>query len=102
MRVGIVTDSTASLSAQDADREGIIVVPLQVCVDDDTYTEGIDLAADQIAEALQDGKQVTPSRPSPQAFHYAYQSQLENGVNEILSIHLSPNTTDTDESIRRA
>ena len=102
MRVGIVTDSTASLSAQDAEREGIIVVPLQVCIDDDTYTEGVDLAADHISEALHDGKQVTTSRPSPQAFHDAYQSLVDDGVDEILSIHLSSNMSGTVESARSA
>src|SRR5690625_6610331 len=98
MRVGIVTDSTASLSAQDAEREGIIVVPLQVCIDDDTYTEGVDLAADQIAEALPDGKQVTTSRPSPQAFHDAYQSVVDDGVDEIVSINLTSNLSGTVDS----
>lgn len=102
MRVGIVTDSTASLSAQDADREGIIVVPLQVCIDDDTYTEGVDLSADQIAEALHDGKQVTTSRPSPQAFHDAYQLLVDDGVAEIVSIHLSSNMSGTVDSARSA
>lgn len=102
MRVGIVTDSTASLAPADAQREGIIVVPLQVCIDDDTFTEGVDLSAAAIADALTAGRQVTTSRPSPRAFEQAYAELVEHGVEQIASIHLSAEVSGTAESARQA
>lgn len=102
MRVGIVTDSTASLAADDSEREGIEVVPLQVSVDNVSYAEGVDLSADAIAEALQDGHQVTTSRPSPRAFDDAYARLAEQGSDEIVSIHLSGDISGTVECARTA
>ena len=53
MTVGIVTDSSSSLAAADAEREQIQVVPLQVVIGADTYDEGSpELTSDMIAEAL--------------------------------------------------
>lgn len=102
MRVGIVTDSTASLDVGDAAAEGIEVVPLQVSIDDVAYTENVEISASEIAESLVDGHEVTTSRPSPQAFEAVYSSLVDQGMEQIVSIHLSSEMSGTIESARNA
>ena len=68
MTVAVVTDSTASLNADDAAREGITVVPTSVIIGARVYTEGVDVTSSMIADALEASVPVSTSRPSPETF----------------------------------
>src|SRR4051812_34615769 len=94
-RVGIVTDSTACLDPADAEREGIVVVPLKVVIGEETFVEGCGLTGDRIAEALRAKKQVTTSRPTPEEFLEAYEKLAGDGIEEIVSVHLSSKVSGT-------
>jgi DegV family protein with EDD domain len=98
MTVAIVTDSTSSLSPADADREGISVVPLQVIIGAETYTEGIDVTADMIAEALASFVPVSTSRPTPDDFLAVYERLAAEGAEAIVSVHLSAKMSGTLDS----
>ena len=89
MSVAIVTDSTACLHPDDAEREGIAVVPLKVVIGEETFTEGCGLTGDEIAKALKAKKPVSTSRPTPEEFLEVYESLAADGAEEIVSIHLS-------------
>jgi DegV family protein with EDD domain len=95
MSVAIVTDSTACLHPDDAEREGIAVVPLKVIIGEETFTEGCGLAGDKIAEALRAKKPVSTSRPTPEEFLEIYESLAAGGAAEIVSIHLSAKVSGT-------
>jgi DegV family protein with EDD domain len=95
MSVAIVTDSTACLHPDDAEREGIAVVPLKVVIGEETYTEGCGLAGDEIAAALKAKKPVSTSRPTPEDFLEVYESLAADGADEIVSIHLSAKVSGT-------
>jgi DegV family protein with EDD domain len=95
MSVAIVTDSTACLHPDDAEREGIAVVPLKVIIGEETYTEGCGLAGDEIAAALKAKKPVSTSRPTPEEFLEVYESLAADGADEIVSIHLSAKVSGT-------
>lgn len=95
MSVAIVTDSTACLHPDDAEREGIAVVPLKVVIGEETFTEGCGLTGDQIAEALKAKKPVSTSRPTPEEFLEVYTSLAAGGAEEIVSIHLSAKVSGT-------
>jgi len=97
-RIGIVTDSTSSLSAADAVREGIAVVPLQVIIGAETYTEGVDVTADMIAEALASFVPVSTSRPTPDDFLAVYERLAADGAEAIVSVHLSAKMSGTLDS----
>ena len=79
MTVAIVTDSTASLKPDDAARERITVVPLQVVIGADVYTEGQDVTSDMIAEALASFVPVNTSRPTPDDFLAVYERLASEG-----------------------
>lgn len=98
MTVAIVTDSTASLNPDDADRERITVVPLQVVIGADVYTEGKDVTSDMIAEALAAFVPVSTSRPTPDDFLAVYEQLAAGGAEAIVSVHLSAKMSGTLDS----
>ncbi|MGL5857640.1 MAG: DegV family protein [Angustibacter sp.] len=98
MPFAVVTDSTASLAADEVARSGVLVVPLQVLIGDQPYAEGVDLAPAEVAEALRTGRRVLTSRPTPQAFLDAYATAAERGANAVVSVHLAAAMSGTIES----
>jgi len=103
MPVVVVTDSTASLSPELADKRGIVVVPLQVVIGATVYDEGPDGATpEMVAEALRAFRPVSTSRPSPALLTEVYAKAAQDGATEILSIHLSAEMSGTHESAQLA
>lgn len=100
--IAIVTDSTASLALADAEREGIVVVPLKVIIGAQTYTEGADVTSDMLAEALASFVPVSTSRPTPEEFVEVYTRLAKAGAKEIVSVHLSAKISGTIDSARLA
>jgi len=101
--VVVVTDSTASLPADVAQARGIRVVPLQVVVGAKVLDEGPNGATpDVVAEALRDFVPVSTSRPAPVLFADLYRELEAEGVDEIVSIHLSGEMSGTFESAQLA
>lgn len=98
-RVVVVTDSTASLPAELVEARGIRVVPLQVVVGAAVLEEGPGGATpDVVAEALRDFVPVSTSRPAPALFADLYRSLEADGVEEVVSVHLSGEMSGTFES----
>jgi DegV family protein with EDD domain len=90
MSVRIVTDSTCDLPAEIISRYGIHVVPLYVNVGKHGYLDGIDLTREQFYERLPTfPEHPTTAVPSIARFRAAYNSQVDEGANEVLSIHIS-------------
>jgi DegV family protein with EDD domain len=99
----VVTDSTASLPPEVAERRGIVVVPLQVVIGATVYDEGPDGATpEMVAEALKEFRPVSTSRPSPTFLAEVYADLALAGATEILSIHLSAEMSGTHESAQLA
>lgn len=102
-RVAVVTDSTASLPAEVAQARGIRVVPLQVVIGARVLDEGPDGATPEVvAQALRDFVPVSTSRPAPALFAELYRSLADEGVEEIVSVHLSAEMSGTLESAQLA
>jgi len=102
-RVVVVTDSTASLPTEVAQARGIHVVPLQVVIGAKVLDEGPDGATPEVvAQALRDFVPVSTSRPAPALFADLYRSLEAEGVDEIVSVHLSGEMSGTYESAQLA
>lgn len=102
-RTVIVTDSTASIPPEQAEERGIVVVPLQVVIGAQVYDEGRDGATPEIvARALADFVPVSTSRPNPATMVEVYERLAADGVDEIISIHLSGEMSGTFESAQLA
>jgi len=96
-RVAIVTDSTSYIPADLVRKLGIFVVPLNVQWNNAVYDEA-DPSAVEVLEALRKGELATTSRPSPERFASLYQKLAQEGVMEIVSIHISSSMSGTSEA----
>lgn len=90
MVVRIVTDSSCDLPAEVIVRYRICVVPLYIHVGSQDYLDGIDITKDEFYKRLPTfPEQPTTAVPSPQKFQAIYDSLIDEGASEVLSIHIS-------------
>jgi DegV family protein with EDD domain len=101
MTVHIVTDSTSDISKELAEEHGITVIPLTVSFGHESYSDGVDLTAEEFYARLQLTKALpTTSQPPPALFQYAYQHLASRG--DVVSIHLSHKFSGTVDAARAA
>ena len=97
----MVTDSTCSLAKAAVTRAGITVISLQVVIDGQSWPES-EVDPRLVAAALREGKRVTTSRPSSQAFSAVYDSLAAAGHQAVVSVHLSAKISGTCEAAELA
>jgi DegV family protein with EDD domain len=96
----VVTDSTADLPAEWAQRHRIEVVPLKVLFGNETFRDGVDLDSDQFFNRLaRSSKLPTTSAPSPGDFAAVYE-RLAKECEGVISIHIGSQLSATVESAR--
>lgn len=95
MNIALVTDSTACLPRYRVEQTGLTVVPVQVVIGDQVYDEGVAINSTAVVGAIRGGAEVTTSRPSPERFAEVYRNLAKQGVEEIVSIHLSSELSGT-------
>lgn len=101
--VAVVTDSTASLPADQVERYGVRVVALQVVIDEVSRPESdVAVTPALVAESLRKGQRVTTSRPPPDAFPAVYGELAAAGHRAIVSVHLSRAMSATVEAAATA
>lgn len=100
-RVALVTDSTASVPPDVAERLGITVIQLELRVGEE-YDDERRVPHERLAKALRDGVPVTTAPPPPPAFFWNYSDIASTGVEAIVSVHLSEGMSQTCESARVA
>ncbi len=102
MAVQIVTDSTADLPKEVAQRMGITVVPLNVQFGTQVYRDGLDMEAEEFYQRLQKANPLpTTSQPSVGAFLECYRHLAARGE-PIVSIHVSSKLSGTWNSAQQA
>lgn len=95
--VQIITDSSCDLPQEIIDRLKILIVPLQIEINGEQYTDGVDLTHHQFFEKMAASPTLPKtSQPSPQSFLDAFREGLKRH-SEILSIHLSSRLSGTME-----
>jgi DegV family protein with EDD domain len=97
MGIAIVTDSSAYLSHDLVVRHEITVVPLNIVIGGDVLDDGVDVTAEDTANALRDWRPVSTSRPSPERFVHAFKAAAGAGATGIVSVHLSGSMSGTVE-----
>jgi DegV family protein with EDD domain len=105
MPVALVTDSTASLSAETLADRGITVVPLQVVIGAASYDECGEedsVTPQMLADALKEWTPVSTSRPNPEAILETYEKLAADGAESIVSVHISSELSGTFESAQVA
>jgi DegV family protein with EDD domain len=99
MGVRIVTDSTADIPADIAEKLGITVVPLTVFFGEEAFLDGVELDNAGFYRKLASSKDLPrTSQPAPAKFQETYTRLIDEGANGILSIHQSSKLSGTYQS----
>lgn len=89
-QVGIVTDSTADIPNQILQSLQIEMVPALLIMDGETFIDGVDITRVEFYQRMPSFEQpATTASPSPVVFRNAYERMFNQGVEHILSIHVS-------------
>ena len=103
MRIGLITDSTAQLSAAEEGRlreatGGLFaVVPLAVLVGGVAFTDG-ELEPADLCQKMDAGAEVSTSMATPAQFGNAYSSLLDHGADAIIAVTMSGELSGTRDS----
>jgi DegV family protein with EDD domain len=88
--VAVVTDSTADLPRDLAEELGIRVVPLSVTFGSETFISGVTIDHAGFYERLGAVERLpTTSQPTPAWFEEAYADCVDDGLDAVVSLHVS-------------
>jgi len=90
LQIGIVTDSTSDISPELAKAYDIQVIPAILVVNGKTMQDGPDISRNEIYRDLPTMKESpTTAAPAIGSFQRVYESLLKNGIDQVISIHVS-------------
>lgn len=90
MRVGVVTDSTADIPLDMAEELGIRIVPMSVAFGAESFISRVTIDDQTFYDRLErSGELPTTSQPSPVWFEEAYADCVDDGLEAVVSIHVS-------------
>ncbi|MFW6256551.1 MAG: DegV family protein [Bacillota bacterium] len=102
MNIGLVTDSTCDLSSEIITQYNIEIVPLNVHIEDEVFTDGLDIDTDEFYRRQKEAREIpSTSQPSVGKFMEKYRDLAEK-YDRIISIHLSGELSGTLDSARLA
>jgi len=100
--IKIVTDSTADLSKEQVEKYGIKVIPLIVTFGTESFSDGVDLSAEEFYSKLTSGSELPKTtQPSPEVFRQTYE-EVASGDEVIISVHISAKLSGTLNSAELA
>jgi DegV family protein with EDD domain len=101
-KIKIVTDSTADLRDEQIKKYNIEIVPLTITIDGESYTDLVDISAEEFVEKMGQSKELPKtSQPSAGTFLELYDRLSDEGY-EILSIHMTGGMSGTVRSAESA
>lgn len=95
MKTAIVTDTNSNISAEEAAKNQIFLLPMPIIIDDKTYLEGIDIDIEKLFNAFKEERSVSTSQPSPTEVTALWDSILAKGYDEILHIPMTSGLSGT-------
>jgi DegV family protein with EDD domain len=101
-KIKIVTDSTLDMSIEAAEKLGVVVVPLSVTINGETYLDRVEIGAAEYIDVMRKTVELPKSsQPSAGAFLEVYDRLGEEGY-EVLSIHMTGKMSGTVQSAESA
>lgn len=88
MALRIVVDSSIGFSEKEAKERGYLYIPFSITLGEKTYTEGVDITADEFYALLAQGLMPHTAQPSPELYRLAFNEASAQG-DEVLLISLS-------------
>lgn len=88
--VAVVTDSTADLPTDLVESLGLRVVPMSVTFGDQTFISGVTIDRETFYRRLEESERLpTTSQPAPAWFEEAYADCVDDGLDAVVSVHVS-------------
>ncbi len=103
MVIKIVTDSTCDLPDELVKSLGITVIPLYINIGDQGYLDGVDISRQEFYSNLANYKtHPTTGTPGTAAFTQTFDALVDQGADEIITIHISEELSATINVARTA
>ncbi|WP_409022186.1 DegV family protein [Dellaglioa sp. P0083] len=101
MKTAIVTDSASYIDPKVAKDKNIIVVPITVIFGQQTYLEDVEISASEFYQRMKDtDKLPTTSQVTMGQMQSVFDKLIEEGFDEVISIHLSTGITSFVDNLR--
>ena len=95
-KIGLIVDSTFTISEELAKKHDISIIPLTVFVDGQPHLDGT-ITIKQLEQAFFEDKDFKTSQPTPESYVKAYEEQLKK-YDELLVLTLAKNLSGTFNS----
>lgn len=89
MRTAILSDTNSGITAEEAKKLGIFVMPMPIIIEDETYYEGKNITEEEFYEALATKNNVSTSQPSPGDVMDQWEELFAEGYDEVVYIPMS-------------
>jgi DegV family protein with EDD domain len=101
--IKIATDSTCDLPPGSAGGHGIHIVPINIQFGTDTYEDGVTIDRATFYQQIEEtGRLPSTSQPSAGQFREHYSRLVEEGADDIISIHVTAKLSGTYQSAELA
>ncbi len=100
MKTAILTDTNSGILAKEAEALGIYVMPMPVLIDDQAFFEGENITEEAFYKALEDGKNVSTSQPSPGDVLDKWDELLASGYDQIVYMPMSSGLSSACDTAR--
>ena len=87
-KIAVITDSNSGITQKQAERYGVVVVPMPFLIAGETYFEDVTLTHDAFFARLQEDVDISTSQPSPETVMEIWDKALETSE-EIVYIPMS-------------
>ena len=87
-KIAVITDSNSGITQKQAERYGVVVVPMPFLIAGETYFEDVTLTHDAFFERLQEDVDISTSQPSPETVMEIWDKALETSE-EVVYIPMS-------------
>ena len=87
-RIGVATDSHSGIIQKEADKLGIMVLPMPFYIEEQCYYEDISITREEFFSYLKEGQKVLTSQPSPEAVMELWREGLKE-YQKIIYIPMS-------------
>ena len=102
MKIKVIVDSGSGLSKKQANELGMDYLPLQVCIGNKTYMDGIDLTIHQLYDFIEQEIPIQTSQPPLGYVEDLLESYEEQDISDVLLITLSSGLSGTNSTMQAA
>ena len=88
MKIAVVTDSNSGITQKEAEKLGIIVLPMPFMINEQVFFEDIDLSQEAFYKRMAEGADITTSQPAPKDVLELWDKLLRE-YDEIVHIPMS-------------